>query len=97
MVVAVVPAATVLAVYGLWRWARLMVRAGGIALAGLTLTAAAMVNLGVPRTCDDTGTRNRPALAAVVEQGHCRRTSTAQVDLALLTGVVASLLGLVRP
>jgi hypothetical protein len=97
IVVAAVPALAVLAGYGLWRWARVMARAGALAVAGLALTAAAVVNLGVPRTCDDRGTRNRPVLAAVVERGDCRRSATAQVDLALLTGLVASLVGLVRP
>jgi hypothetical protein len=96
VIVAGVPALAVLAGYGLWRWARWIGRAGAVGIAGLVLTAAAVGNLGISRTCDDRGTRTRPVLGAVVEPGACRRAGLAQVDLALLTGLAASLLA-VRP
>ncbi|MBW8827718.1 MAG: hypothetical protein JF603_15395 [Acidobacteria bacterium] len=92
-IVSGVPALLVVAGYGGWRWSRWMLAAGRLGALGLVLTAASVVNLGVPRTCDDSfGLRNRPALAAATEPGACRRSGLAQIDLAALTGLAATLL-----
>lgn len=75
------------------RWARWMVRAGGlVGVAGLAVTAASAVNLLVPRTCSDAPVEevNRPVISLVVGDGACFRDALGQAQLAALVGVAAS-------
>ena len=96
--VAGVPALLVLGAVGAWHWGRWMVGTGAVGIAGLVLTAMAAVNVVVPRGCDEArGVRNRPVLAAVVEEGDCRRTGMGQVELAVLVGLVSTLVVARRP
>jgi hypothetical protein len=75
-------------------WGRWLVRTGGLlGVAGLALTTAATVNLFVPRTCSSAAIpeRNRPVISLAVGDGSCFRSAVAQVQVAALTGLTASL------
>lgn len=97
--VAGVPALLVFGAIGAWRWGRWMTTAGAAGITGLVLTAMTAINLTVPRACDEArGVHNRPLLAAIVEEGDCRRTGLGQVELAVLVGLVSTLVVIVgRP
>ena len=93
LLVALAPVVVVGAVSSAGQWGRWMVRAGGVAgVVGLVLTAAATVNLVVPRTCATTPVKavNRPVLSLAVDDGDCFRSALGQVGLAGLLGVAAS-------
>lgn len=91
-------------VVGAAAWSRWIVRVGGVVgVAGLVLTAAAVVNLFVARTCAETETamgplteRNRPALSVVLDDGPCFRSALAQVQVVALATVATSSVALAR-
>jgi hypothetical protein len=81
------------------RWGRWLVRTGGLlGVLGLIVTAVATVNLLVPRTCASTpvAERNRPAISLAVGDGNCFRSAVAQLEVAALAGLGASLVVWVR-
>ncbi|MCU1483893.1 MAG: hypothetical protein JWN67_639 [Actinomycetia bacterium] len=93
LLVALAPVAALGAVSSAGQWGRWLVRAGGVVgILGLVLTAAATVNLLVPRTCATAPvkTMNRPVLSIAVDEGDCFRSALGQVGLAGLVGVTAS-------
>ena len=94
LLVAAAPVVVVGAVSAGGQWGRWLVRTGGVVgIVGLVLTAAATVNLVVPRTCATTPVKavNRPVLSLAVDEGDCFHRALGQVGLAGLVGVAASL------
>jgi hypothetical protein len=94
LLVALAPVVALGAVSSAGQWGRWLVRAGGVVgILGLVLTAAATVNLLVPRTCATAPVKimNRPVLSIAVDEGDCFRTALGQVGLAGLVGVTASI------
>ena len=100
LLVVAAPLALLGAVRGAWQWGRWLVRAGGaVGVLGLVATGAAVVNLGVARTCqtDASGHRvNRPIISVATGEGDCFRRAMGQLELAALAGVGASSLVLLR-
>jgi hypothetical protein len=98
LLVVAAPIAAIGALSTAGQWARWMVRTGGLlGVAGLVVTGVATVNLLVPRTCASNPTeRNRPVISLVEGGGSCSRSAAAQLQLAVLAGLGASLLVWVR-
>jgi hypothetical protein len=75
-------------------WAKWLVRVGGyVGIAGLVLTAAAVVNLGVSRTCATTPVKqvNRPVLSIAVDDGDCFDGALGAVGLVAAAVAATSL------
>jgi hypothetical protein len=98
LLVVAAPIAAVGALSTAAQWSRWMVRTGGLlGVAGLVVTGVATVNLLVPRTCGSTpAEHNRPVISLVVGGGPCSRSAAAQLEVAVLAGLGASLLVWVR-
>lgn len=93
LIVVLAPVALLGALTTAGQWAGWLVRTGGaVGVAGLVLTAAATVNLFVPRTCSSTPVEqvNRPLLSIAVDDGDCFQGALGQFGLAGLVGVAAS-------
>ena len=94
LIVVASPVAALGAITAASQWARWILRAGGIVgVVGLVLTAAAVVNVLVPRTCATTADQrevNRPVLSVAVDDGDCFRSGLGQLELAGLVGVATS-------
>ncbi|MCU1379699.1 MAG: hypothetical protein JWN29_2682 [Acidimicrobiales bacterium] len=94
LLVVAAPIVAVGALTAAGHWGRWLVRTGGLlGLAGLMVTAVASVNLFVPRTCSSTTTpeHNRPVISLVLGHDGCFRSAVAQLQVAALTGLTASL------
>lgn len=89
LIVLVLPIAGVLAAGALFDWGRWVVRTAGLAgVAGLVVTAAFVVNLGIARRCDHQ--TNRPVISLVLSRGDCERTAKAWTGAAAIAGVATS-------
>lgn len=80
-------------VSGLEQWGRWLLRTGGsLGIVGLVVTGIAVANLLVPRTCstEPVPEVNRPVLSVALGDGACFRSALAQLQLAVLVGLGAS-------
>lgn len=99
LLVVLTPLAVIGLVSGADQWARWLLRVGGaVGVAGLVLTAVAVVNLLVPRTCskDPVVEVDRPVISLVLGRGDCFRSALAQTQVAVLVGVGASVAAATR-
>lgn len=71
-----------------WWTRRMIATAPLVGAIGLLLTAAAAVNVAVPRTCAD-GVRNRPLLSALTGDP-CRPAALSQMALVVIVGLVTT-------
>ena len=90
VLVAGLSVATVAAAVGAFRWGQWLVTAGGVlGTVGVALTAAAFVNLFVPRTCAP-DEHNLPAVSLVLGHGECLEEGLGQAQLTVLSGQLAT-------
>ena len=90
MLVAGLSVATVAAAVGAFRWGQWLMTVGGaFGAVGVAVTAAAFVNLFVPRTCAP-DERNLPAVSLVLGRGECLEEGLGQAQLVVLCGQLAT-------